>query len=57
MLVFLATEQKFVYNIKMTKKETVKVINKKEIAEVINKLRFKITKENLLRNKIIVIGR
>ena len=41
---FLATEQKFVYNTKMTKREK---------AEVINKLKFKITKEILLRNKII----
>jgi len=29
-------------------------MTKKEIAEVINKLKFKITKEALLRNKIIV---
>ena len=42
---FLATEQKFVYNTKMTKKE---------ITEAINKLKFKITKEILLKNTIIV---
>jgi len=42
---FLATEQKFVYNTKMTKREK---------AEVINKLKFKITKEILFENKIIV---
>jgi len=29
-------------------------MTKKEIAEVVNKLKFKINKENLLRNKIIV---
>ena len=42
---FLATEQKFVYNTRMTKKE---------IAEVVNNLKFEITKEILLRNEIIV---
>jgi len=29
-------------------------MTKKEIAEAVNKLKFKITKENLLRNKTIV---